>query len=88
MKFLITMNMPSNQGKAIHQMIVSRKGINSIDEFLYYVSNNVFICVEEFYFQRNLSFSTAGAYSSRGQIIVNTEYIGKIREAAGPEDQT
>lgn len=81
MKFLITMNMPSNKGKQIHQMIVEKEGVKTLDQFLEALASNVFILVQEFYLERADLAPVAGAYKPHGRIIINTEYIGKVRDA-------
>lgn len=80
MKFLVTMNMPSNQGRAIHQMIVECEGVTDVKGFWSVLSENMFILVNEFYYQKDESGMTAGVYRPRGSIIINTEYVGKVRQ--------
>ena len=83
MKFFITMNMPSNQGRTVHQMIVKIKDVSDISNMWRALSENVFILVDEYYYMRDESGKTPGTYQLRGPIIINTEYIGKVREMEG-----
>lgn len=83
MKFFITMNMPSNQGKAVHQMIVEMSGVEDINDMWRVLSENLFIVVDEYYYIRDESGQTNGGYKLRGPIIINAEYIGKIRAVEG-----
>jgi len=80
MKFFMTMNMPSNQGRAIHQMIVECKGVKTTEDFWAVLSDNAFIIVDEFYYQKDETGLTPGIYRARGPIIINTEHIGKVRQ--------
>jgi hypothetical protein len=83
MKFFMTMNMPSNQGRAVHQMIVELPGVQGLGELAHVLAQNVFITVDEYYYIRDETGQTSGTYRMRGPIIINTEYIGKVREVAG-----
>lgn len=73
MRFLITMNMPSHSGKAVHQMQVEHSS-KTLDEFTKTLSEKDFVIVEEFYKARE-----ADGYESRGQVAVSYRHIGKIK---------
>lgn len=82
MKFFVTMNMPSNQGRTIHQMIVepADKSVNDLPHFWAMLSKQDFIIVDEFYYVKDENSNAAGVYRPRGPIIINSQYIGKVRE--------
>lgn len=73
MRFLLTMNMPSYSGNSVHQ-INAEYPVNSLEEFVKTLATNDFIVVEEFYKDRN-----DGEYYSRGHVVLNHRYIGKIK---------
>lgn len=79
MKFFLTMNMPSNHGRVIHQIICEVADIDHIEAFWKYVSENDFIIVDEFYYEKDPRSPEPGVYIPRGPIIINTNFIGKIR---------
>lgn len=72
MRFLITMNMPSKSGNAIHQIIAEHPA-ESIDEMREALESNDFIEIEEFY--KNLQ----GDYYSTGRVLINHKFVGKVR---------
>lgn len=73
MRFLITMNMPSYTGNAVHQMQVEHPS-KTLEEFIKALSERDFVIVEEFYKARE-----ANGYESRGKIAISYRYIGKIK---------
>lgn len=73
MKILITMNMPSRNGNQVHQ-IASEVDCENIEQFRLRIEENAFITVMELY--RN----DRGKLFRRGEIILNTEWIGKVKE--------
>lgn len=73
MRFLLTMNMPSYAGNSVHQ-INAEYPVKSLEEFVEALATNDFIVVEEFYKDRN-----DGEYYSRGHVVLNHRYIGKIK---------
>ena len=73
MRFLFTMNMQSRSGNPTHQVIGEVLGIQSLDDMLDMLLNQDFITVEEFYRQPE------GGYYSRGNTILNTAHIGKVK---------
>lgn len=82
MRFLITMNMPSYSGNAVHQLQVEHPA-KSLREFVKALSESDFIIVEEFYKARDSQHAGAGAYESRGEIAVGYRHIGKIKMMEG-----
>ena len=74
MRFYITMNMPSRNGGAIHQVIGDHES-NSIEEFKETLNDCDFVTVEEFY--RNQD----GGFYSVGDIILSTMHIGKVKKS-------
>ena len=73
MKFLLTMNMPSVNGKAVHQ-IVAEHNSKDVGEFAEYVADHNVIVVEEFY-----KDDDTGQIRSQGSIALNCSLIGKIK---------
>jgi len=79
MKFLLTMHMPSNQGKPVHQITCEMNAITSIDALYHFVQKHDFIMVNEYYYDAEDRFQSAGKYKFRGTSIINCSFIGKIR---------
>lgn len=73
MRFLITMNMASYSGNMVHQ-INAEYPVDTLEEFVDALATNDFIVVEEFYKDR-----IDGEYYSRGRVVLNHRYIGKIK---------
>lgn len=73
MRFLITMNMASYNNNMVHQ-INAEYPVNSLEEFVDKLATNDFIIIEEFYKDR-----VDGEYYSRGHVVLNHRYIGKIK---------
>ena len=76
MRFVFTMNMPSNRGKSIHQVIgeypvaseeAMNEALNELD----------FICIELLYSYAEETGSTE--FQSRGKMVLNTSLIGKVQ---------
>jgi len=86
MKFLVTMNMSSNQGKPVHQMTCEVEGVNTLQDFHRILHNQDYILVREYYFDYEAKAPTygkpsyGGKYSLRGRTIINCALIGKVRE--------
>jgi hypothetical protein len=76
MKFLITMNMPSYKGSAIHQIICEYPA-NGLADFCDALEKREFTIVEEFYKRKDVAVPY---YESQGLTSVNYRYIGKIKE--------
>jgi hypothetical protein len=84
MRFVLTMNMPV-RGKAnmrhetvtphlVHQIIADHPA-KSLDEFRVVLSDNPFVIFEELY--KDIE---RGGYFSVGRVIVNSDYVGKVKE--------
>ena len=73
MRFLITMNMPSYSGNAVHQ-IQAEHSAKSLEDFADALTQNDFVIVEEFYRDQQ----TKEDYS-RGFMAINHRYVGKIK---------
>lgn len=80
MKFLLTMHMPSNQGKPVHQITCEVAGIESLSDFLAALNRNDFLFVSEYYYDAEERFNPAGKYKFRAKVIINCSLIGKVRE--------
>lgn len=74
MRFLITMNMPSYTGHAVHQMHVEHSASKSLEDFVDALNTNDYVIVEEFYKDRS-----DADYYSRGNVAINHRYVGKIK---------
>lgn len=72
-KFFFTMNMQSRSGNPTHQVIGAVYGANSMEALLVLLENQDFIAVEEFY------KAPEGGYYSRGDTLLNTLHIGKVK---------
>jgi hypothetical protein len=77
MRFLITMNMPSRAGSAIHQ-IIAEYPVNTLAEFLGALDRHDFIVVEEFYKDPEGARGVP-TYYSVGPTALNHRWIGKIK---------
>jgi len=84
MKFLITMNMPSNKGNMVHQIIGEINKCNCLADVYRKLNEQCFIWVEEYYFIRNKD--EPGEYVKQIPILINTEHIGKVKEAREIKD--
>jgi hypothetical protein len=80
-RFLITMNMPSYTGNAVHQMHVEHPA-KSLDEFIKALSERDFIIVNEFYKARETNVQKS-EYENRGEIAIGYRHIGKIKVMQG-----
>ena len=81
MKFLITMNMPSYKGGAIHQIICEYPAAGLAD-FCDALEKREFTIVEEFYKKNDETKRFDSYYESQGLTAVNYRYVGKIKELA------
>jgi hypothetical protein len=72
-KFFFTMNMQSRSGNPTHQVVGSARHVNSLGDLVELMQHRDFIIVEEFYKNPD------GSYYSRGDTILNTAHIGKVK---------
>ena len=72
MRFLVTMNMPTRNGSAVHQVVAEHPS-KTIEEFVTALQNNDFIIVDEFYKDE------FGSYYNTGKTLINHRYVGKVR---------
>lgn len=77
MRFLITMNMASAQGYAVHQLTVDHS-VSSLEEFLAVLLDYEFIMCHQWY--RIKQPDGQVIWKDRGKLIVNTAHIGKVQE--------
>lgn len=73
MRFQITMNMPSKSGHPVHQ-IIGEHPATSLDDFIYAISQEDFIMVDEIY-----KDSHTGGHFSNGIVALNPLFIGKVK---------
>jgi hypothetical protein len=76
-RLLITMNMASANGNAVHQITVDHSA-NSLLEFLAWINDYEFIMAHQYYRVKQLDGEVT--WRDRGEIIVNTAHIGKVQE--------
>lgn len=81
MRFLFTMNMPSRNGHAVHQVIGAHES-RDLAELLTNIAKSDFITVEEFYVDRDSNGQSK--LVSVGTVALNPMFIGKIKVS---EDQ-
>ena len=69
----MTMNMPAKSGSPIHQIICDYPA-KDLSDFVYALSQNDLLIVEEFYKDPNVN-----SYYSVGHVAVNYRFIGKVK---------
>lgn len=86
MKFLLTMNMPSNNGFMVHQVIFEHHS-NDLKDFLEILNNDIFIYGKQFYKRQNDDGESV--FMDKGFMILNTAHVGKVQEYIdyGAEDE-
>ena len=77
MRFLVTMNMPSINGMDTHQLTLEHP-VNSQEEMCALLNKQEFIICRMFY--RRQGQDGEIWFQDRGEIIVNTHWIGKAQE--------
>jgi len=77
MRFLLTLNMPSAQGNLVHQLTVEHE-CPSLADFCDYMNDNEFIIVDLLY--RHKLEGNNITWQEKGEIVLNTEFIGKAQE--------
>ena len=77
MRFLVTMNMPSINGMDTHQLTLEHPA-NSQEEMCALLNRQEFIIFRMFY--RRQGQDGEIWFQDRGEIIVNTHWIGKAQE--------
>jgi hypothetical protein len=85
MKFLITMNMPSYKGGAIHQIICEYPATGLAD-FCDALEKREFTIIEEFY--KKFDAANNPYYESQGLTSVNYRYVGKVKELGHRNNNT
>jgi len=78
MRFIITMNMPSYGGSAIHQVMCDYPAKN-LAEFCAALERNDFLIVDELYKNSKGGYG-ADPYYSVGYTAINHLHVGKIKE--------
>lgn len=82
MRFLVTMNMPSASGNNVHQVTVEHPA-GSCEAFCDELNDNEFIIVRLFYRRQDfdaVSRQMSIVWEDRGDLILNTNHIGKVQE--------
>lgn len=82
MRFIFTMHMPSAKGSMIHQ-VFGEYDAESLDEMSQILSGQDFILVRQFY-KDSMSRGGELIWIEKGDIILNTFFIGKV-QAHNPE---
>jgi hypothetical protein len=80
MRFQITLNMPSHQGKSVHQ-ITADFACDSLQQFCDALRENDFIVVREFYRLRD-ERTGLDTLHDKGEIIINCMHVGKVKASA------
>ena len=78
MKLLITMNMPSNSGKMVHQIIAEHPS-ETLEAFCNELSDNEMVIVKQLY-------NNSGTWSDRGDMIINSMHVGKVQAYVDPRN--
>jgi hypothetical protein len=76
-RFLITMNMASAQGFAVHQITIDHEAA-TLEEFLAEVNDYPFIMGHQYY--RIKTPDGEVTWKDRGKLIINTSHMGKVQE--------
>ena len=82
MRFLVTMNMPSAQGMDIHQLTLDYP-VSSQEELCSLLNKQEFMIFRIYYRRKHLDGEVW--WQDRGNIIINTSWIGKAQEYIDPE---
>jgi len=77
MRFLVTMNMPSINGMDTHQLTLEHP-VSSQEEMCALLNKQEFLIFRMFYRRQNQDGEIW--FQDRGEIIVNTHWIGKAQE--------
>lgn len=77
MKFVITMNMPSQQGFLVHQVMITHES-KSVKDFCDLLNDELFIVGQQFY--KRFNADGESVFVDKGEIILNTSHIGKVQE--------
>jgi len=76
-RYLLTMNMPSAKGYAVHQLTVDHPAPN-INEFMEELQDNEFIMCTLMYRVEKENYERE--WQDRGKMIINTSVVGKAQE--------
>lgn len=77
-RFLITMHMPpANPHLLVHQVIADHPAEN-MSEFCDILNDSAFIVVRQYYFVTEKRGVGDRGWQDRGDLILNTEHIGKV----------
>lgn len=76
MRLLITMNMASAQGFAVHQITVDHPA-ETLEDFLEEINDFEFIMAHQYYRVKQPDGEVV--WKDRGGIIINTAHIGKVQ---------
>ena len=77
MRFLVTMNMPSINGTETHTLTLDYP-VNSQAELCALLNRQEFVIFRMFYRRQNMDGGIW--WQDRGEIIINTSFIGKAQE--------
>lgn len=77
MRFLATLNMPGLNGTNTHQLTFDHP-VSSQEELCALLNRQEFVIFRMFYRRQNMSGELW--WQDRGEIIINTSWIGKIQE--------
>lgn len=73
MRLKITLNMPSQGGSLVHQILCEYAGANNLADVADYLESHDFITVQQFYVDR-----TTRDLTVHGAVVLHRQVIGKI----------
>jgi len=76
MRFQFTLRMASRAGAAVHQ-VLGEYPAKSLEELMEIISDCPFIMVEEIY--KDAEAGRNGGYHGVGDLLINTNIIGKVK---------
>jgi len=77
-KLQISLNIPSYNGKLVHQIIGEHDQCKSLHDFCELLNAEKFIVLTEYYKEKETPESLA-TYYPVGQIVINADWIGKVK---------
>lgn len=81
MKFRFTVNLPTNGGKPVHQ-VIGEHPAKSITELAKVLQSVDFLVIEELYVYH--THDQPSRYENKGEMALNPMFIGKIKLADDP----
>jgi hypothetical protein len=77
-RFLITMHMPAGSSpNLVHQVTLDHEAA-SLTEFCAILNDNAFVVGRQFYYMTDKQTGEKLGWRDRGELILNTDHIGKV----------